>query len=387
MNRFWSLIIAGLIIFPALSYAQGDSLLVSGILKKGAVDQIQKVWFSFTDHNGQDFRTSANVMSGSFQLTVPKQALVVDGMLRFTGSDPMNGAMYRPLNIFIHKDDIKITGQQNELELAEVSGGEENNDYNALRQSTADFSRKITALYEPIKKGEIKNDTEEGKILMKQLSDFHRQEGALQKKFVLSHPHSYVSLFLLYRIKNLYTTDNYAKAFAAIDHRYHNTKMGKEIQSNIQREIVTTKGTAAQTFARTTAAGKPFKLDDLKGKVFLIDFWGSWCGPCRASMPHLLELHEKYKDKGFEIVGVAQERGKTLDEANATWKKAIDELGIHWVNVLNNENKEQFDIVKSYGIASFPTKILVDAEGKVILRITASATDDIDVALKNIYGY
>lgn len=401
MNKFWSLLLSGFLLSPVLSFAsrcelsvlgigvaqQVDSLTISGILKQGAGNLVEKVTFSFTDHTGKNQYATATLQSGAFEFRVAKQPSVIDGMLRTVGADSRAGAMQRPLSLFIEKDNIKIVGKTDELELAIVSGGKENSDYNILRQSTADISRQVTALYEPLIKGEVKSDTEEGKAVMSQMSTLHRQEYDAQKRFVAEHPDSYVSLFLLYRLKNIYTSDGYANAFAAIDSRYHDTKIGKEIQSNIQREAITAKGTVAQTFARTTAIGKPFKLENLKGQVFLIDFWGSWCGPCRASMPHLLELHEKYKSKGFEIVGVAQERGKTIEEANASWKKAIDELGIHWINVLNNENKEQFDIVKSYGITGFPTKILVDAEGKIILRITASATDDIDVALKNIYGY
>lgn len=401
MRKYWSLVLTSFLLSPLLSFASGcelsvlgkglaqqeDSLTISGTLTQGTENPVEKITFSYIDQTGKSQYSTAKLLSDAFELRVAKQPFITEGMLRAIGADPMGGAMQRPLSLFIEKDNIKVVGKTDQLELAIVSGGKENDDYNTLRQSTADIARKITASYEPLIKGEVKSDTEQGESLMKQMSALHRQEYEAQKRFVVEHPASYVSLFLLYRLKNIYTSDNYAKAFAAIDNRYHDTKLGKEIQSNIQREIVTAKGAKAQTFARTTATGKPFKLDDLKGKVFLIDFWGSWCGPCRASMPHLLELHEKYEDKGFEIVGVAQERGKTLDEANATWKKAIDELGIHWVNVLNNENQEQFDIVKSYAITGFPTKILVDDQGKVILRITASATDDIDVALKNIYGY
>ncbi len=387
MNKCWCLIIAGIISFPVLSWAQIDSLLVKGVLKQDSEDLVQKVWFSFTNHKGEDYRTSADVRSGTFRFSVPKQELVVDGMLRFTASDPMNGAMYKPLSLFIDKDDITIYGQASEPELAHVAGGKENDDYNGLRQSTADITRKVSSMYSSRLIRSVQNDEEDSKEFMKNTTLLLRTEYDMQREFIGKNPDSYVSLFLLYRLKNMYVSDSYAKTFANLNSRYRETKMGKAIQSNIDREAITAQGKVAQSFERTTATGELFKLEELKGKIFLLDFWGSWCGPCRASMPHLLELYEKYKKDGFEVLGVAQERSKTIDEANARWKKAIDELGIHWINVLNNELKADFDIVKAYGVISFPTKILVDKEGKIILRISASATDDVDVALRKIYGY
>lgn len=387
MNKCWNLIIAGIISFPGLSWAQTDSLLVKGVLKQDSEDLVQKVWFSFTNHKGEDYKTSADVRSGTFRFSVPKQELVVDGMLRFTGSDPMNGAMYRPLTLFIRKDDITISGHANEPELAFVAGGKENDDYNDLRQSTADIARKVSSIHSSRLKETVQNEEQDSKDLMKSATLLLRQEYDKQREFIKKNPDSYVSLFLLYRLKNMYVSDSYAATFESLNSQYRETKMGKTIQSNIDREAITAQGQVAQPFERTTAIGKPFKLEELKGKTFLLDFWGSWCGPCRASMPHLLDLYEKYKKDGFEVLGVAQERGRTIDEANISWKKAIDELGIHWINVLNNELKAEFDIVKAYGVISFPTKILVDKEGKIIMRISASATDDVDVALKKIYGY
>ncbi len=78
----------------------------------------------------------------------------------------------------------------------------------------------------------------------------------------------------------------------------------------------------------------------MKGKYVLIDFWGSWCHPCRASHPHLKELYAKYKDKGFEIIGVAQETAKTPEEQRQSWTGAIAKDSLTWPQIMNNENSE-----------------------------------------------
>jgi thiol-disulfide isomerase/thioredoxin len=120
--------------------------------------------------------------------------------------------------------------------------------------------------------------------------------------------------------------------------------------------------------AKVDVNGKLVDFNSLKGHYVLLDFWGSWCRPCRASHPHLKELYAKYKDKGFEIVGIAAEHAKTKEECIAAWKKAISEDGLSWLQVLNNENRAKFDAVKEYNVTAFPTKILLDKDGNVIGR-------------------
>jgi thiol-disulfide isomerase/thioredoxin len=105
----------------------------------------------------------------------------------------------------------------------------------------------------------------------------------------------------------------------------------------------------------------------LKGKYVLIDFWGSWCILCCKSFPHLKRLYEKYRAKDFEIIGVAQELG-TAENAEAAWKKAIIADGLPWIQVLSNQFKDNMDIVSRYGVISFPTQILIDRQGKVVLK-------------------
>lgn len=116
------------------------------------------------------------------------------------------------------------------------------------------------------------------------------------------------------------------------------------------------------------ADGKPIDVKSLKGKYVLIDFWGSWCRPCRATHPHLKELYAKYKEKGFEIVGVSTEVGDTPEERHKLWTDAIKMDGLTWLQVLDNENVEKFNAGKEYAIIAYPTKILLDREGNIIGR-------------------
>ena len=114
--------------------------------------------------------------------------------------------------------------------------------------------------------------------------------------------------------------------------------------------------------------GQPVSFKALKGKYVLIDFWGSWCHPCRASHPHLKELYVKYKDKGFEIIGVAQEMAKTPEECRSLWTGAIAKDSLTWPQIMNNENSDKFDAVKEYAVGAFPTRILLDRDGNIIGR-------------------
>ena len=117
------------------------------------------------------------------------------------------------------------------------------------------------------------------------------------------------------------------------------------------------------------------KLSDLKGKVVLIDFWASWCGPCRRANPGLVELYSKYKSKGFEIYGVS------IDDKKDAWKKAIAADKITWKQV-NEAGGWDAPIALKWKLEQIPASFLLDQQGKVIALDPGK--DDIEAQLKKL---
>ena len=136
--------------------------------------------------------------------------------------------------------------------------------------------------------------------------------------------------------------------------QYEEFSAGYEQNKAIENGTIT-----APDFKFLPPEGKPISLSSLKGKVVLIDFWASWCGPCRKENPNLVKLYEKYKDKGFTILSVS------LDNDEAAWKKAIEADGLIWPNHVSDLKGWESTMTKVYGFNSIPHTVLVNKEGKI----------------------
>ncbi|MDR2271012.1 MAG: redoxin family protein [Sphingobacterium sp.] len=203
------------------------------------------------------------------------------------------------------------------------------------------------------------------------------------QSFIQKHPESYISLYLLANEFNAYTADGYEKAFEGLSPQLRSLTVATALKKKIADLKITTAGTVAIDFQRTDQHGKQVKLSDLRGKYVLLDFWGSWCVPCRRSHPHLKELYQEYKDRGFEILAIANEKkGKTLEERKKTWMEAIHTDEIPWIHVLADEGSGAPDVLNTYGITGFPTKILLDREGRIVMRTLGNMNDELDEYLK-----
>jgi len=387
MKTMKTLFIATLLhFFLPKAYSQNDSIQISGRLK-GLGNK--SVWISFTDDAGLSRSYKANANNDAFALKVPR--LPNPAIARFdvsisrTGTKNSNPAP--KLDLFVFDRDISINGNALLVQFADVNGDEENNALAVYKQL--------------VKKGEMRNYEimqelfNEGKeassanreVLMAEATAINRKLVNVKRDFVKTHPNAFASVFLLTRMENLYTAGDFISTWNSLSPRYKNHPITGKIKAYIKKVSATPDGSDAIGFQKNDKDGRLINLADFKGKTVLLDFWGSWCGPCRASNPHLKALYTKYKTKGFEIIAIAQEQKKILEEARTAWLKAIEEDGLTYINILNNESIEKQNLVKDYNIIAFPTKILVSNEGKILLRITSSATDDIDRALEKIYGF
>ncbi|MDR6781948.1 TlpA family protein disulfide reductase [Pedobacter africanus] len=199
------------------------------------------------------------------------------------------------------------------------------------------------------------------------------------------NPGALLSVYYLYTVQALMKTEELKARFEKLDNTHKKSFYGQVIANRLAGLEATAIGKSAVALRKKDMNGNDVSLETLKGKYVILDFWGSWCHPCRLSHPHLKELYAKYKADGFEIVGIAEEPGQSLEKGRKAWLNAVKEDGIDWIQVLNNEGIEHFDAVKAYGISAFPTKILLDREGKIIGRYIGN-NKDIDAKLTEVFG-
>lgn len=147
--------------------------------------------------------------------------------------------------------------------------------------------------------------------------------------------------------------------------------MANVVQAQIKQ------GYKAPEVALPAATGDTIRLSSLKGKVVLLDFWASWCGPCRISNKGLVKLYPKYKDKGFEILGVS------LDEDRKDWQQAVKKDKINWLQVNDNGGWES-GTASRWGINAIPTSYLIDKDGTLVAMDLEGK--ELEKALKQLLG-
>ncbi|SDS66400.1 Thiol-disulfide isomerase or thioredoxin [Gillisia sp. Hel1_33_143] len=190
--------------------------------------------------------------------------------------------------------------------------------------------------------------------------DFNKRKKLkeIEKKFIEQHPKSIISTFLLTNNLNTWGAKETKRLFKTFPDNNKNSQLGQRISDYLKTAKTPEIGEQFVDISMENPNGEIKKLSDLKGKVILLEFWASWCLPCRESNPDLVEIYNEYKSKGFEIYSVS------IDQDKESWINAINMDNLKWTNVsdLQKPNKA----AKLYGVSSIPDSFLIDQNGNVI---------------------
>jgi len=180
--------------------------------------------------------------------------------------------------------------------------------------------------------------------------------------YMAGHPDSYASVIALREIFYMYDAEGLETVLSSLDPSFAEMKEYQYMKGKLERMKAVAVGQPFPDFGMQTPEGEMLRVSDVHhDNLLLIDFWASWCGPCRRANPEMIEIYNDYRGRGFDILGVS------LDRDYASWVKAIadDRLPWHQISDLKYWNSEGAEI---YGVAAIPYSVLIDREGKIAAR-------------------
>ena len=281
-----------------------------------------------------------------------------------------------PFLMFVLKNaKISITGDAKEAYASSIkSKDKEIVEYETYRKDEIKFNRSYWEIQKEMNRKLNAKDTVGNFVLTAKLGALRKENQQIRMKFVDTHPSAFSSILMLTNLFLVMSNDDMVRRYESLDPQYKDSKASKSLGLKVESNRRTAVGQPMIQFSLVGVDGNQVNTADLKGKIILLDFWGSWCVPCRKSHPALKELYAKYKSKGLEIIGVSNEAfsaGGNKAQQDASWRKAIKEDGIDWKHVLNDADIN--DLAKSHDINGYPTKFLIDRNGKFILRILGTS--------------
>lgn len=270
------------------------------------------------------------------------------------------------------KGDWKNVGMDEEGELV-VKGmtvtGSKNNDVNEeigkqwkVVETLPGFTKYAELAKKVQDNPEILEDTTFYWVYRKEFDAYMARVKEEQLKIIVANPSVETAAYQLYFMMNEMPLEQLEQIFGLFDEKVGESELASEVRACIELRQRIEPGRPAPEFTLARRDGSLLSLSDFRGKVVVLDFWASWCKPCRASFPWVREFYKEYKDKGIEIIGMS------IDSNRASWEKALDEEQLPWPQVIDETVKGSYRVEELYHVLAVPMFVVVDKEGKIVLR-------------------
>ena len=344
-----------------------------------------RIVLNYSGENSKWIQDTVSIKNGEF---VFNGKIIEPTKAQLNGGNDLNS-----VQIYLEPGIMKITLAKDKFGESKMTGSKTQLELNLLNElekpiytKLALFKEQMTKINDSIKNTSIasvkysleKRSEKIDKLWMKSHDDLDK----IRIQFVLDHPKSYVTPYYLDMLgsNEVISLDSLKSIFSKLDISIQGSKFGKRIQDNIRKKGNSSIGSIVPDFkAVDIITNKLVTYSQFKGKnVVLLDFWASWCGPCRAAFPHLKDSYKKYHSKGFEVIGVS------IDMNKKAWISAIKQDSIDiWYQVPVAERYAEGpafitkdDIYENYFVQAIPVQILIDKNGKIIGRWTGYSIEN-----------
>jgi peroxiredoxin len=353
-------------VFSIAAFSQQEKPFeINGTLK-GKFEPVQKVYLSYRS-NGTAVFDSSILKDGKYNFS-GKVVEPVRAQLLARPASVKDMSTWRPqrrdvASLIVSTDKIEATSVDS-LSNITIKGSAANNELAKIEKQMEVINKKGEELNRQYMDFD-KAKNEEGKNrIMAEFKSLGNESKSILGNYLKANPSSPIAMIVMNQYAGYdINSDEVDPLFAALPASVKNYPSYKEFSDRLALARKIGIGKPAIDFTQNDTLGKPVSLSSFKGKYVLVDFWASWCGPCRRENPNVVSAFGKYKDKGFTVLGVS------LDQPNAQarWIKAIHDDGLTWTHVsdLKYWNNEAAQL---YGVRAIPFNLLLDKEGKIIAK-------------------